>query len=243
MTAVLLSNEQHQDVRVDTRASRELGDLVNRAILLSSEFNEAHKEFPILLFGDGSGEKFAAHAILGFDEDENLFVEDEEWMSSYVPASIARGPFSLGYVREEDEPSELVDVSVMIDEGDPRLGEDGEPVFLELGGESPFLEGIRNTLRTIDAGMRADAVFYPLLREMDLLEQVNIRITVDDERQYEFAEYFTIDQEKLSALTEAQLTRLNQSGALGLVFFLISSISNFQRLIELKNDRDESGQG
>jgi len=243
MAAVLLSNEQHQDVRVDTRASLEFGDLVNRAVLLSSEFNEAHKAFPILLFGDGGGEKLSAHAILGFDVDENLFIDDETWVSSYVPASIARGPFSLGYVRKEDEPGELADVNIMIDEDHPRLGTDGQAVFLELGGESPYLRDVRNNLRTIDLGMRADAVFYPLLIEMDLLEQVNIRITVDDERQYEFAEYFTIDQETLSALTEAQLTRLNQAGALGLVFFLISSISNFQRLIELKNDRDAPGQG
>jgi hypothetical protein len=234
---VLLDNELHQDVRVDTRATPDSGAIVNRALLLSSEFGEAHKEFPILLYRHDDSNRFSAHAILGFSENENLFVDDDEWVSDYVPASIARGPFSLGYVPEEGTDNEVADIKVMIDEDDPRLGADGDAVFLEFGGESPYLKQITGVLRTIDMGMRADRVFYPLLLEMALLEQVNIRITVDSDQQYEFADYFTIDREKLSALTASELAKLNASGALGLVYFLASSISNFQDLIRRRNDR------
>ena len=240
MTSTLLSNEQHQDVRVDTRARAEYGDLVNRAVVLSSEFNEAHKEFPILLHKQRDTGEVAAHAILGFDQDENLFVENDLWTTQYVPASIARGPFSLGYVRRGDGgESEAVDIRVIIDEDSPRLKADGQPVFLELGGESPYLEGIKAVLQIVDAGMQVDKVFYPQLLDMDLLEQVNIRVTLSAEKQYEFADYYTINQPRLMELTAEQLLILNRAGTLGLIYFLISSMGNFQRLINLKNARSD----
>jgi len=241
MPTVLLDNEQHQDVRVDTRAAREYGDLVNRALVLSSEFGDAAREFPVLLYKDAGADRYAAHAILGFDKDENLFIEDDRWVSRYVPASMARGPFSLGFLQRDEGEAGTVDVKVMIDDDDPRVGSDGQALFLELGGESPFLEKIKTVLRTIDAGMRSDAVFYPQLLEMGLLEQVNIRITLDDDKQYEFADYFSVDREKLAALTEDQLATLNRSGTLGLVFLLSSSVANFQHLIRRRNERGATG--
>ena len=36
---------------------------------------------------------FVAHAILGFEKDENLFVENDRWTATHVPATLARGPF------------------------------------------------------------------------------------------------------------------------------------------------------
>lgn len=240
MTTAILTNEQHQDIRVDTRAKREYGDLVNRAFVVSAEFNDAHKEFPILLYKDEETGEFAAHVILGFDRDENLFVEDGRWTSTYMPAGIARGPFSLGYLRRSEGGDETVDLRVMIDDEHPRLSSEGHPVFLELGGEAPYLQGIKKVLQIIDAGMQVDKVFYPQLVEMDLLEPADIRIRLTAEQEYHFTGYHTINQDKLAALSGEQLLKLNKSGTLGLVYFLVSSLGNFQKLIHLKNARARS---
>lgn len=240
MTTAILTSEKHQNVRVDTRATREYGDLVNRAVVVSSEINDAHKEFPILLHKDDDGE-VTAHAVMGFDKDENLFVEDERWISSYIPASIARGPFSLGYFHRQDDDEEAIDIRVLIDEESPRLKDDGHPVFLELGGESPYLEGVKRVLQVVDAGMQIDKVLYPLLLDLDLLEEAKIRIRLTSEQEYLFKGYYTVNQEKLTGLSADHLQALNERGILGLLYFLVSSLGNFQRLINLKNARTESG--
>ena len=73
---------------------------------------------------------------------ENLFVENDRWISTFIPAALARGPFSLGYIRGEDGGDVPAGVRVMIDDQHPRLRADGQPVFLPLGGETPYLEGI-----------------------------------------------------------------------------------------------------
>ena len=138
MSSTILTSDRHLDVRVDTRARREYGDLVNRAVALSTEFDELHKEFPLLVHR-GEGGEYTAHAILGLDHDENLFVEGDRWITRTLPATIARGPFSLGYVRKEGAADDAApaDIKVMIDEQHPRLSGEGIPVFLPLGGESP----------------------------------------------------------------------------------------------------------
>jgi SapC protein len=240
MAISILTNDQHRSVAVDTRARPEYGDVVNRAIALSAEFNELHREFPLLLRKTNEEPGFVAHAILGFEKDENLFVEGERWTSTCIPATLARGPFSLGYIRAEDGSDQPADLKVMIDDQHPRLRADGQAVFLPLGGESPYLEGIKRVLQTVDAGLRVDRVLYRELVAMDLLEQVNVQISVFAELRYDFSGYHTVNQQKLAALNGEQLLRLHRLGLLGPVYFLISSLGNFQKLINLKIARLQS---
>jgi hypothetical protein len=234
MTPSILSSDQHRSIAVDTRACPEYGDMTNRAAVLSAEFNELHREFPLLLRKTDEAPGFVAHAILGFEKDENLFVEGDRWISTFIPATLARGPFSLGYIRAEDGADAPAGISVMIDEQHPRLRAEGQPVFLPLGGETPYLQGIKRLLQTVDAGLRADRVLYRELVAMDLLEEVNIQISVFPELRYDFSGYHSINQEKLAALDDGQVVRLHRLGLLGLVYFLISSLGNFQRLVNLK---------
>ena len=243
MSIHILTSDQHRSVAVDTRARPEYGDVVNRAIALSAEFNELHREYPLLLRKTDEAPGFVAHAILGFEKDENLFVENDRWISTFIPAALARGPFSLGYIRPE-EGGEAADnkaeLRVMIDDRHPRLRADGQPVFLPLGGETPYLEGIKRVLQTVDAGLRVDRVLYAELVSMELLEEVKISISVFAELRYDFTGYYTINQEKFAALGADALLRLHRLGLLGPVYFLVSSLGNFQRLVNLKIARLQS---
>jgi hypothetical protein len=240
MPLCILTSDQHRSIAVDTRARPEYGDTVNRAVALSAEFNELHREFPLLLRKTDEAPGFVAHAILGFEKDENLFVEGDRWISAHVPATLAHGPFSLGYIRAEDGGDTPAGIKVMIDEQHPRLRADGQPVFLPLGGETPYLQGIKRVLQTVDAGLRADRLFYRELVAMDLLEEVKIEISVFPELRYDFSGYHTINQQKLAALNAEELLRLHRTGLLGPVYFLISSLGNFQKLVNLKIARLQS---
>jgi hypothetical protein len=240
MAINILDNDQHRSIAVDTRARPEYGDLVNRAVALSSEFNELHREYPLLLRKTAEAPGFVAHAILGFEKDENLFVENDRWTATHVPATLARGPFSVGYVRGEEGDTAPAGIRVMIDDQHPRLRAAGQPVFLPLGGESPYLDGIKRVLQTIDAGLRADQLLYRELVAMALLEEVKIEISVFPELRYDFSGYHTIDQQKFAALDADPLLRLHRMGILGPIHFLISSLGNFQKLVNLKIARLQS---
>jgi len=240
MAISILTSDQHRSVTVDTRARAEYGDVVNRAIALSAEFNELHREFPLLLRKTEAAPGFVAHAILGFEKDENLFVEGDRWTATFIPATLARGPFSLGYIRGEDGGKAPHEVKIMIDDQHPRLRAGGEPVFLPLGGETPYLTGVKRVLQTIDAGLRADQIFYGELIAMGLLEELKIEISVFPELRYDFSGCYGINQQKFAALNAEQLLRMHRLGLLPPVYFLMSSLGNFQKLVNLKIARLQS---
>lgn len=244
MAPSILNSDQHRSIAVDTRARPEYGDSVNRAIALSVEFNDLHREYPLLIRKTSEAPGFVAHAILGFEKDENLFLQGDRWISTFIPATLARGPFSLGYIRAEEgddaSSGKKPDMKIMIDEQHPRVRADGQPVFLPLGGETPYLQGIKRVLQSVDAGLRVDRLLYPELLAMGLLEEVKIQISVFPELRYDFGGYHSINQEKLAALDAGQLQKLHRLGLLGLVYFLISSLGNFQKLVNLKVARLQS---
>lgn len=241
MTKKILNNVDHKDLKVDVRPNERYGDCVNRAAILTTEYSDLHKQFPILIHKDGETGALASHAILGFDKDENLFVDNGEWLAQWVPATLARGPFSIGYRSREHDAEEVREILIVVDEEDPRCGvADGQAVFLEFGGESPYLEYIRKVLATVEDGLHVDKVFFSLLQELDLLEPVSIKIALSAERAIDFNGYHTIDRQKLMKLDGESLAKLNAAGVLGLVFFVISSLDNFEKLIALKNARTTS---
>ena len=121
---------------------------------------------------------------------------------------------------------------------DPRVGvDDGQAVFLPFGGDSPYLEKVMRTLQTIHQGANRDKTLFKLLDSMDLLQPVSIGVTLSNVAQVNLNDYMTIDAEKLSRLDGENLEKLNKQGALSLAFFALSSLTNFQHLITLKNKK------
>lgn len=234
--AVLLSNVEHKDLRVDSRHCAIYGDNVNRALAFSVEFDELHKEYPILFHKDPESREFHAHAILGFDRDENLFLDEKGWTGHYVPAILARGPFLIGFQDQEINGKVQKEPVIHIDMDNPRVGVDGgQAVFLPMGGDSPYLENVMRILQVIHQGAVFDKNVFLTLEEMELLEPVSIEVTLSNIDQISFHDYSTINREKLTQLGGEDLEKLNKSGLLSLAYFALSSLGNFNKLIELKN--------
>jgi hypothetical protein len=70
---------------------------------------------------------------------------------------------------------------------------------------------------------------------MDLLEAVSIQIKLSNVEEVNFSHYYTINQDKLANLDAHSLSKLHQYGVLSLLYFVLSSMGNFQQLIALKN--------
>ncbi len=234
----VLSNVEHKDLKVDARHSEKYGDNVNCALAFSTEFSELHKEYPILFYKDPDTKATLAHVILGFDRDENLFLDDEGWTGTYVPAMLDRGPFLIGFQEQQVDGKARKEPVIHIDMDDPRVGvDDGQAVFLPFGGDSPYLEKVMRTLQVIHQGTTLDKIIFPLLESIGLLQPVSIEVTLSNVDQVNFNDYYTIDAEKLSQLDGENLEKLNKQGALSIAFFALSSLSNIQRLIALKNKK------
>jgi hypothetical protein len=231
--AIVLNNVDHKNLKVDTQPEANLN--VNRSLIYTTEIGDLHKEFPLVFYKHPDG-KTQLHAILGLEKDENLFIGDNGWTTRFVPALLARGPFSLGYKKPENTNNQKQDPVICIDMQDPRVNtEKGEDIFLQFGGEAPYLNYVKKALQVIDSGMQFDKTLFTLVDSMDLLEPVAINIKLSNVEEINFSDYYTINQEKLTKLDGANLAELNQYGVLSLLYFVLSSMGNFQTLMELKN--------
>src|SRR5262245_8927539 len=151
----MLNNISHKNLRVITRYGAEFGDNVGTLLTVPTEFGDIQREYPIFFRKDAQGE-FMSVVLLGFAKDENLFLEGDRWDASYVPGVVARGPFLIGFQERQEGVEIRRDPVVHVDLDSPRVSEtEGEPVFLELGGNSRYLENVKNILNGINEGLVA----------------------------------------------------------------------------------------
>jgi len=231
---VLLDNVTHKDLKVRTGYSAEFGDATNSVLIFPTEFVHVQREYPILFRKDPNGQMQAV-ALLGFDRDENLFLQGNSWNARYVPAIQARGPFLIGF-RQNEAGETVNELATHIDMDHPRVSRDvGEPIFKSQGGNSPYLERANRMLQIIHRGMGAAAPMFAAFEEAGLLEPREIELQLDERTKYQVPGFLTISEAKLAALDGVQLEKLNRTGFLHFALFALASLGNFNWLIELKN--------
>lgn len=236
--AALLSNLEHKDLKIDSTLSAGYGDNVNRTIAFPTEFGDLQKEYPILFYKDPKTEAFQAHTILGLEKDENLFLGDDGWLGDYVPAMLARGPFMIGFQDNTVDGKTVKEPVIHIDMDNPRVGvEAGQSLFLAYGGDTPYLANVAQTLQVIHQGAGFSDSFFSMLDAMELLEPVNIDLSLSSITNINLRDYFTINSDKLANLDGESLEKLNKMGMLSHIYFALVSLGNFNKLMTLKNKK------
>ncbi|MFC4701564.1 SapC family protein [Glaciecola siphonariae] len=232
----VLNNVEHKHTKVLTHCSAQYGHNVGAIQVFPNEITRAQCEYPILFLKQADTEQFQCFAILGLHHDENLFLDEEGvWRASYVPNIVKKGPFSIGFQNQSDTNNDAPKAVILIDMDDARVNEDdGQPVFLEFGGNSSYLEGIQNTLAELDQGANLMAPMFAAFEKLNLLESCALDIQVSEETTVRFEGYHTINTEALNQLSGEDLAQLNQSGLLSVAFAAISSLNNIEKLVTLK---------
>lgn len=238
---VLLNNIDHQNTRVIHYFGPEFGDNLHSALVFPTEFTELQKEYPILLRKDDPQESYQAIALLGFAAAENLYLNNQNstgWDARYIPASIEKGPFLIGFQRSMGMPDEEPNAVVHIDINHPKVSvHQGQQLFLSQGGNSPYLEHISARLQTIHQGTVLAPVFYKALEQLELLEPVTIEFTLHNSEKIRLLGNHCINEQRLATLPADALVKLQQSGFLALIYAMIFSMGNIRHLIERKNSR------
>jgi hypothetical protein len=231
MNLVQINNIDHADLRITPRAGADFGDAANQALIFPAEFEQVQREFAIIFRRRDEGVQ--AYALLGLDRDENLYLADDYWTSRYVPASHQRGPFSIGMVRAPGD--DTGEPMLQVDLDDTRVGGDtGLPLFLEHGGNTPYLDHVTGVLRLLYEGMDTAPAAYAALDEAGLLTPVTLTVDVSEERRYTIPDVLVVDMEQMAALTGEPLQRLHASGVLRLAILAAASLGNIQQLIARK---------
>lgn len=238
---VLLDNVTHKELRVRTDHRKGCGYDVSVARVFPAEFHQMQAEYPLFFMKNSETGHFDTIALLGFSENENLYLTDNGWDAAHLPLTIERQPFLIGF-QEQDIDGVPTDVPVVhIDLDHPSAGGgDGQRVFLEHGGESPYLERITSILMTIHDGNEISQSFSKLLVGLELIESLVVDIELADGSRQGLAGLYTIDEEKLRGLNASALEVLHKQGHLQNIYMMFASLPNLSRLIARKNKLIES---
>jgi hypothetical protein len=233
---VLLDNVTHKDLRINRVYGADKADNVNLVRVYPSELGQLQNEYPLFFFKNTETGHFESVALLGFSDNENLYLEESGWNASYIPLTIDRQPFLIGFQEQDVEGMPKQVPVVHIDMDHPAVSETtGEPVFLPQGGESPFLERISSVLMTIHQGYETSESFSKLLVGLELIESLAVDIEFDDGSRQGLAGLYAINEEKLSSLGAGALETLHKKGHLRDVYMMLASLPNLARLIRRKN--------
>lgn len=230
----VLDPVKHRDLRVHDETNVELGDGVMACLTVPLEFRRVQTDFPILYRRDLSSGKFAAVALLGFEEGENLFLEDGRWDASYRPMALAIQPFLVGRPLSDDGPTQ-----VHIDLAHPRIASPGEGIglFDEVGSPTPYLEKMANLLGDLDSGYAASTDYFAALERYDLLEPLSLDVELNDGAKHRLIGYHIVNEHKFAALDSNALGDLHQTEHLMPMLMAMASLSNLGELARRKNRR------
>lgn len=233
---VLLDSVTHKNLRVRTVYGKGRGHDVNVARVFPSEFAQLQREYPLFLVKNKDSGDFETIALLGFSDRENLYLTDTGWDAEYIPLTIQRQPFLIGFQEQVVDGLPRQAPVVHIDLDHPSVGDPvGEPVFLPHGGESPYLERINSVLATIHRGHEASRSLSQLLVGLELIESIAVNVEFDNGSKQGLGGLYTINEDKLRGLSANGLEVLHRKGHLQDVFMLVASLLSMRQLIARKN--------
>ncbi len=234
----LLNNNDHKNLKVITKRSAVLGESVSYVYTFPLEFKSIQAHYPICFRKDHNTGKLFPVALLGFEEDENLFLNAEQWSAHYVPCMFERQPFSIAKQSVSLDGANTLQSVVCIDVESPRISlTEGQPIFLEFGGNSAYLERVVSILETIEFGNSANEQFIEVLSELDLIESFSLEVQLNDGSKHSLFGYYTINEDKLAQLKADEVVKLHMSGFLQAIYMIIASHIHFRDLVELKNKK------
>jgi hypothetical protein len=115
-----------------------------------SEFRVAGHDYPLVFASGDSGQTFAAVAVVGLANGENLFARDGSWVSDmYVPAYVRRYPFCMARVtlEKKEQTNRLICVEK------DYIAEKGEMLFDAKGEPLEKWQNIEKLLREYEADL------------------------------------------------------------------------------------------
>ena len=127
---------------------------------------------------------------------------------------------------------------IHIDLDDPRVRRGAAPghapVFLERGGNAPYLDHVAAVLRRLHVGHEAAAATYAAWEGAGLIEPLSLQVPLDAQTRYDLTGFHTINDAALAALEGAALEGLHRAGLFTLAVHVQSSLGNVQRLADAK---------
>jgi len=232
-----LDRNKHRDLKLD-RNARDMtrNKAMNAFFIAASEFGDACKDFPIVWVPAGQDAQgkpqVASIAVFGLEQNINLCIDaTDRWRVRYVPAMLRTYPFAMART-SDTEMVVCVDedwIGLSNDKGDPLFKSDGQPTELTLA--------VQQQLEQLEMDIERSRLYGAKLLELKLLRDMQFDATLPDGKKVQVTGFLTVDEERLNALSGAEMLDLCRTGLLGRIHAHQISLANMSRLAEWHAER------
>jgi hypothetical protein len=228
---VPLDKAIHKDLKLAAKPDYSYTQNTHIAAASIREYPQLSTAMPIVFIKDESTGNHHSVAMLGVEQQKNLYLHEGKWQAPQVPMNIQRYPFDI---RPDGDK-----LGLYIDENSSLLStEEGNPLFNEDGNPGDVLQNRLNFMDLLANSERLTAEFIQKMVELELLTAIEIRyVTVNNERRT-ITGMLGIDEPKLLDLPDADVLALHKKGFLGAVYAVMMSLGQLNRLVELSNNTD-----
>ncbi len=227
---VALNNQAHKYLKIDSSKIEAQGAHERMVPVVLSEFLKLVVHYPIVLTKNAETGRFVCMALLGFEQQENLFWQNNQWQGIYTPLNILRQPFFIGQENEN--------TIICIDSESPCMSKtEGELLFTEQGEDTEFLRNVKTMLAELIHGETQTLIFIQTLLELKLLMPMSLDITFANQQEQRVQGLYTIDEEKLNALNSEAISALHKKNYLQPIYTMLASLGQIYALIQKKNER------
>lgn len=224
-----VNNELHSDLKVKNEVH--LGFITDQQIVpvVVHEYALAATNYPVVFVKNNETGQFQSVVLMGLEQGENLFIENDKWQGTHIPGVVQNYPFKL--LATDEEGSQLL---LALDHDSNFVGDDaGEALFDTDKKETPFLEQRKNAvIQYFESGHVTDN-FLAQIVELDLMVPRSLTVKIEEEETNLDGLYF-IDEQKLNALSDEDFGKLRKRGFLPLVYAHLVSLHQIQRLVRLR---------
>ncbi len=199
--------------------------------LVMQELHKAIMGMPVAF--TASGDSFKLVAVMGLEENHNLFVaSDGRWLGRYIPAHYRSYPFLLAKAPDNSQVLCVRENSDLI--VDAESASAGEPFFDGDGKPAEELAKILDFLNQVHANRVATQRICDALQKLDLIKEWPLTIK-DASGTRQINGLYRVDEEALHALSAKKFLSLRDNGALTLAYCQIFSMQHINELLLLKN--------
>ena len=195
-----------------------------------TEFAMACRDLPIAFVSGDNGGSFVPMAVLGLENQQNLFVtRDNAWEETvYLPAYVRRYPFCMTRVtvdgQEQAERVACVEKRAISDKGEALFDRNGEPL--------PGWRERQKLLFEYEADLLRSEEMCRSLAQLGLLEPFTMQAVPNEGAPVAMTGMYRVAEQKLTDLPADKLKEMAQNGILSRVYAHLISLANFGRLLD-----------
>lgn len=227
-----LNPHQHTNTKISTDFSAKYGHNKGAVMIMPNELRDAQREYPILFRKHPETGRLFPNALLGFSENENLYLNAmNQWQADYIPMAFRKGPFLIGFKRDDNGQTPIIS----IDMDDPRVDSNGQASLFDSENKpSEYLQEVNDILHQMHENSAILMSMIEAFTELNLIEALTLDIELHNGEKVNFSGAYTIAEEKLLALSGSDLEKLNSKGFLSAAYYISGSLVNIKKLINLR---------